>query len=324
MGCAISPVCLVLVFALHAASAGDNCGTDRWYCKALKRAGGKSFCLRPFARRFCKNICGHCYDPQVCKDADNALCNRALLPGGNFYCRTNRRAKENCKASCGLCDKEVATPTTKVPKDKPTTKTPSGLPDNCKPSATSQPRQLAELPNGIRVVCDTVTDGGNWVIFQRRTGPGQSFVKTWQESKDGFGDRIPTGDFWLGNENLHTLCPTGGSGCELRIDITTAMGSLRYAVYSSFTLSPEAEDYRLNVAGKSATGKFDIGDVMRYYNGMKFSAADRDNDLSAAVHCGTTGGWWHLNCVLPNFNSVWTKLQAWMPLERVEMKVRMA
>ena len=36
----------------------------------------------------------------------------------------------------------------------------------CSHTATSLPRQPATLLNGMTVLCDTITDGGNWVIIQ--------------------------------------------------------------------------------------------------------------------------------------------------------------
>jgi len=75
--------------------------------------------------------------------------------------------------------------------------------------------------------------------------------------------------------------------------------------YSSFSVGPETDKYRLNVAGFSG----DVGDALanpvnraRNCNRMKFTTPDQDNDRSAA-HCGGgTTGWWFNNCARAHLN----------------------
>ena len=71
------------------------------------------------------------------------------------------------------------------------------------------------------------------------------------------------------------------------------------AEYSSFSVGPEADKYRLNVTGYSG----DAGDALtqtpnplRRVNGMMFSTPDQDNDASGA-QCGKgkAAGWFR-NC----------------------------
>ena len=50
------------------------------------------------------------------------------------------------------------------------------------------------------------TDSGGWTVIQRRMSD-TDFYKTWQEYKDGFGDLNE--NFWLGNDNIHTLSGSG-------------------------------------------------------------------------------------------------------------------
>jgi len=70
--------------------------------------------------------------------------------------------------------------------------------------------------------------------------------------------------------------------------------------YSSFSVGPETDKYRLNVAGFSG----DAGDALanpvnpaKNCNGMKFTTRDQDNDGKAG-HCinGGTYGWWFNAC----------------------------
>ena len=82
-------------------------------------------------------------------------------------------------------------------------------------------------------------------------------------------------------------------------------GLLQSVEYSSFTLGPEADKYRLNVAGYSG----DAGDAlaapvhpMRVNNGMQFSTAGEDNDNKIGQCAGGTIGWWFNNCARSSLN----------------------
>jgi len=75
---------------------------------------------------------------------------------------------------------------------------------------------------------------------------------------------------------------------------------LWYSVeYSSFSVGPEADKYRLSVSGFSG----DEGDALaapvhhnRVSNGMPFSCMDADND-NAPNQCGAgLSGWWFRYC----------------------------
>ena len=81
---------------------------------------------------------------------------------------------------------------------------------------------------------------------------------------------------------------------------------LWYSVeYSLFSVGPEADKYRLNVAGFSG----DTGDALaapfhplRIVNGMKFSTPDQDNDNNGAQCYGGNNGWWYNNCARSPLN----------------------
>ncbi|GFR66294.1 ficolin-2 [Elysia marginata] len=75
-----------------------------------------------------------------------------------------------------------------------------------------------------------------YVLPQRRVKGDVKFYRTWQEYKEGFGD--PSGDFWLGNEALHSL--TGKHAYELRIDMTVD-GKHTFAKYSTFQIENESD-----------------------------------------------------------------------------------
>ena len=173
---------------------------------------------------------------------------------------------------------------------------------SCKATATSPARQPFTLSNGIKVLCDTRTDGGDWFIIQRRTKGDVDFYRGWTEYVAGFGDI--DGDYWLGLQDIHTLCPTA-KPCTLRVDVKDDQynnGSLLSAQYTDFSLSGFTDNYRLTIGLYNGT----VSDSLRYHNKQPFSTFDRDNDdtdYNCAFH--VHGGWWYKSCFQSNLNGPW-------------------
>ncbi|KAH9504363.1 Ficolin-2 [Bulinus truncatus] len=142
----------------------------------------------------------------------------------------------------------------------------------------------------INLLCDTETDGGGWIIIQRRVKKDESFYRTWKEYRDGFGSLC--GDHWLGNENIHRITSTGRF--ELRIDFVYS-NSLFFAVYNNFVIDSESHGYRLNYKN-FLTGN--TTDMLKPHNEQQFSTPDRDNDIDGKNSCGRIyqAGWWYSNC----------------------------
>ncbi|XP_059142925.1 angiopoietin-2-like [Physella acuta] len=163
----------------------------------------------------------------------------------------------------------------------------------------SEIRPLVTLSSGLQVMCDTVTDGGGWTIFQRRVSGTVDFYRNWTEYKNGFGD-FSLGNFYLGNENIYLL--TSNRQTELRVDMI--FNEKKYfAKYSSFNISSESDGYRLHVGG--FTG--DAMERLSYHNGMMFTTFDRDNDVFNTNNCALTskGAWWFRDCLSCHLNAVW-------------------
>ena len=180
------------------------------------------------------------------------------------------------------------------------------------------------------VFCDTLTDGGGWLVVQRRKNGTENFHRGWNDYERGFGSL--TDELWYGLRALHCLTKKGQ--WEMRIDFTYNNGTKSYLHYNSFRVGPAADMYRLSISG--FTGITPTDPFTEYpINGQRFTTFDRDNDESSG-NCGanaggneTPGGWWYKNCFLINLNYNYDESYglmhiagAWYSPELVEMKIR--
>ncbi|CAB1320962.1 unnamed protein product [Coregonus sp. 'balchen'] len=149
----------------------------------------------------------------------------------------------------------------------------------------------------VLVYCDQVTDGGGWTVFQRRMDGKTDFFRGWKNYSKGFGEL--SGEFWLGNENLHNL--TNMAPMTLRVDLSAGDESV-FAKYSTFTVDTVKRNYALKVSGYSGTA----GDSMSYHNARVFSTRDRD-PTPFITRCAMSyrGGWWYKNCHEANLNGLY-------------------
>ncbi|XP_063997209.1 LOW QUALITY PROTEIN: tenascin-X-like, partial [Pogoniulus pusillus] len=146
----------------------------------------------------------------------------------------------------------------------------------------------------LPVYCDMQTDGGGWLVFQRRQDGGTDFWRGWEDYARGFGN--VSGEFWLGNEALHAL--TAQAPTELRVELRTR-DEEAFARYRDFAVGGPEEHYRLRLGAYSGSA----GDALSYHAGSPFSTRDRDpRGRPRPCAVAYTGAWWYRNCHYANLN----------------------
>ncbi|XP_071837381.1 uncharacterized protein [Apostichopus japonicus] len=141
--------------------------------------------------------------------------------------------------------------------------------------------------NGIQAYCEMTSNGGGWTFLQRRSSASVDVYRTWDEYKNGF--EHPSRDHWLGNDYIHAI--TNQKTYCLRIDLIDSTHTSHYALYSSFSITNEADNYRLSVGSFSGNTRHN---AMQNSNNQQFSTHDRDNDDWSRYDCaeGHRGAWW--------------------------------
>ena len=172
--------------------------------------------------------------------------------------------------------------------------------------------------------CDAVTDGGGWLVVQRRQDGSVDFNRGWVEYEEGFGSL--NGELWYGLRPLH--CLTNQGQWKLHIDFTFTNGTKSYLSYNKFAVGPANSQYQLSISG--FTGITTNPFITHNINGMKFTTKDRDNDQNAG-NCavdGNDGGWWYRICHHINLNrqynhSHFIRLNnKWHSLPFIKMKIK--
>lgn len=157
-------------------------------------------------------------------------------------------------------------------------------------------------PQPFLVYCDGKTQGGDWLVIQRREDGSVNFLRKWADYKQGFGNL--NGEFFIGLDKLHAL--TTDTPQELLIVMQDYENATKYAKYDAFAIGDENEGYALNVLGAYSG---DAGDSLKNQATQKFTTIDRDNDSSGASNCAVDyhGAWWYAACHASNLNGLYLK-----------------
>ena len=155
----------------------------------------------------------------------------------------------------------------------------------------------------VQGYCDTLTDGGGWLVILRRKDGSENFHRFWWEYEMGFGSL--TGEFWFGLNALH--CLTSQGEWELRIDLKLSDGTIVYLPYKQFAVGPASEQYPLTISGFTGYTNDPFFSHLTpdayadALNTLKFTTRDQDNDRHPS-NCanGSRGGWWYNHCAYIN------------------------
>ena len=160
--------------------------------------------------------------------------------------------------------------------------------------------------NTVQGYCDAVTDGGGWLVVQRRKDGSEDFNRFWWEHEMGFGDL--NREFWYGLKAMH--CLTNQGQWELRTDYKFTNGTRGYLYYKNFKVGPPSSQYQLTISGYSGYTTDPTIHPYHPLNGLKFTTRDKDNDkwyLNCATDNGAnTGGWWYHSCGIIRFTNQYT------------------
>ena len=208
---------------------------------------------------------------------------------------------------------------------------------------TGQPEEQfcsSVIHSTLTARCDMDTDGGGWMVIQRRLPGGSvNFTRNWADYENGFGDL--SGEFWYGLKKINHL--TTQDDVELRIDMVRESDGGTFSwTYQTFRIAGATDNYRLIIgeAQKEGEGQGTGNDAMAFHNDEQFTTYDNDNDKHGDVNCGyhEQGGWWYKNCYNANLNGPHetpslpgvdqnnAKIQwydgSWVDLRSAEMKIR--
>ena len=161
-------------------------------------------------------------------------------------------------------------------------------------------------PVPMEVSCEQETDGGGWIMYQRRVDGTLNFTKTWDEYKDGFGHNGGNmTELWLGNENVYQLIQSyQNMWVTLRIEIDTFRGVSHWIEVSDFKLGNELLRYSILFQNGDAS---ESGVLTRWNEHKRHTFKTFDND-DGATNCLDTykGGWWYsLRCGQTLLNGIY-------------------
>ena len=97
--------------------------------------------------------------------------------------------------------------------------------------------------NEFEVFCDQQTNGGGWVVFQKRFHGLVDFFRDWASYRVGFGNL--TGEFWLGLDKIHRL--TSLKRTILLVNLGDFNEASAHAMYDRFQVSSEENLFELHL-----------------------------------------------------------------------------
>ena len=141
------------------------------------------------------------------------------------------------------------------------------------------------------------TDGGGWIVIQRRMDGSVDFDRKWKDYAVGFGDL--NGEFWLGLSKMHRLTESAAAddtNMTLRVDFQDFGGHIENVTYNQFLLLGPSTGYQISFA--EISGNHSLNTLGCENINMKFSTDDVDSDFYAGANCAQEyqAGWWYNKC----------------------------
>ena len=167
----------------------------------------------------------------------------------------------------------------------------SGLYAITDPCSGERPFNYAKLT----VNCDMETDGGGWIVIQRRNASmgWVNFTRSWGDYENGFGDL--DGEFWIGLKNIYEL--TNQQQMQLKILVWNDTNNVVTCNYQHFKIDSQIQNYRILTAS-GASGNFNYGPFLVSSSNI-FSTYDHNYHNCAYTY---QSGWWHYQCAYANLN----------------------
>ena len=187
----------------------------------------------------------------------------------------------------------------------------------------------------FKVYCDMDmhgTEGGGWIVIQRRFDGSVDFYRGWEDYKNGFGDI--DGEMWLGLEKINRLTSVkDGGSWLLRVELTDFDDNTAYAQFDDFVVGDESTNFTLTSIGQY---EGTAGNALEYHLSKPFTTKDRDNAIETNCAQLCSGAWWHGNCYHSSLNGpyltsamrthsaiVWDKWKFYTALKAAEMKIKL-
>ena len=148
----------------------------------------------------------------------------------------------------------------------------------------------------LQVSCDQETDGGGWIIYQRRLDGSVNFTRNWDDYKHGFGIiGDDTTEMWLGNENVHQLLNAYGSTeWELWLEVHSFDGDVCSAKCYPFQISTETSGYKLDWTSVDVSAPV-LSPDLSFLRNTRFTTFDKINCQRMCID-NNKGGWWYASC----------------------------
>ena len=151
------------------------------------------------------------------------------------------------------------------------------------------------------------TDGGGWIVFQKRFDGSVDFNRDWNTYKSGFGDAY--GELWLGNEFIHQYTSTHHT--EIYVEGIAFDKQIVVSRLSNAKVGSSTAKYLITF-DRCLSREEAWCTSLETLNNMKFTTADDDNDIYSSGNCAAVfrSGWWFTHCFTVHLNGLYSQTRS--------------